>query len=110
MRISDWSSDVCSSDLTPDTHVVLYGDNNNWFAAYALWLMELYGHTNVSLMDGGRVKWLRQPPDDCLRAGDRSRLVRGAGPQHGDPRQARRSEERRGGKECVSKGKSRGVP
>ncbi len=46
------------SGITPDTHVVLYGDNNNWFAAYALWLMELYGHQNVSLMDGGRVKWL----------------------------------------------------
>ena len=37
---------------------MLYGDNNNWFAAYALWLLELYGHENVSLMDGGRVKWL----------------------------------------------------
>jgi thiosulfate/3-mercaptopyruvate sulfurtransferase len=49
---------MAESGITPDTHVVLYGDNNNWFAAYALWLMELYGHENVSLMDGGRVKWL----------------------------------------------------
>jgi thiosulfate/3-mercaptopyruvate sulfurtransferase len=47
-----------SSGISNDTHVVLYGDNNNWFAAYALWLLELYGHENVSLMDGGRVKWL----------------------------------------------------
>jgi thiosulfate/3-mercaptopyruvate sulfurtransferase len=47
-----------ASGISNDTHVVLYGDNNNWFAAYALWLLELYGHTNVSLMDGGRVKWL----------------------------------------------------
>lgn len=46
------------SGVSNDTHVVLYGDNNNWFAAYALWLLELYGHDNVSLMDGGRVKWL----------------------------------------------------
>jgi thiosulfate/3-mercaptopyruvate sulfurtransferase len=46
------------SGIGNDTHVVLYGDNNNWFAAYALWLLELYGHENVSLMDGGRVKWL----------------------------------------------------
>ena len=46
------------SGIANDTHVVLYGDNNNWFAAYALWLLELYGHENVSLMDGGRVKWL----------------------------------------------------
>lgn len=46
------------SGISNDTHVVLYGDNNNWFAAYALWLLELYGHQNVSLMNGGRVKWL----------------------------------------------------
>jgi thiosulfate/3-mercaptopyruvate sulfurtransferase len=43
-----------------DTHVVLYGDNNNWFAAYALWLFKYYGHANVSLMDGGRKKWLAE--------------------------------------------------
>ncbi|MEE8421664.1 MAG: sulfurtransferase [Dehalococcoidia bacterium] len=47
-----------ASGISNDSHVVLYGDNNNWFAAYALWLLELYGHDNVSLMDGGRVKWL----------------------------------------------------
>lgn len=47
-----------ASGITAETHVVLYGDNNNWFAAYALWLAEVYGHQNVSLMDGGRVKWL----------------------------------------------------
>jgi len=49
---------LSQSGVSSDTHVVLYGDNNNWFAAYALWLLELYGHTNVSLMDGGRVKWM----------------------------------------------------
>ena len=49
---------LSKAGITPDTHVILYGDNNNWFAAYALWLLEMYGHTNVSLMDGGRVKWL----------------------------------------------------
>ena len=38
--------------------VVLYGDNNNWFAAYAFWLLEMYGHKDVKLMDGGRKKWL----------------------------------------------------
>ena len=45
------------SGIGNDSHVVLYGDNNNWFAAYALWMLELYGHNEVSLMDGGRVKW-----------------------------------------------------
>ena len=51
---------LSASGIGNDTHVVLYGDNNNWFAAYALWLLELYGHESVSLMDGGRVKWLAE--------------------------------------------------
>jgi thiosulfate/3-mercaptopyruvate sulfurtransferase len=40
-----------------DDLVVLYGGNNNWFAAYAYWYFKLYGHTNVRLLDGGRKKW-----------------------------------------------------
>ncbi len=51
---------LSASGVSNETHVVLYGDNNNWFAAYALWLLELYGHEHVSLMDGGRVKWLAE--------------------------------------------------
>ena len=43
-----------------DSQIVLFGDNNNWFAAYALWMLELYGVTNTALMDGGRVKWLAE--------------------------------------------------
>ncbi len=39
------------------THVVFYGDNNNWFAAFAYWVARMYGHTNLSLMNGGRKKW-----------------------------------------------------
>ncbi|MEX2372336.1 MAG: rhodanese-like domain-containing protein, partial [Dehalococcoidia bacterium] len=54
----DFQALMSKAGIEPGTHVVLYGDNNNWFAAYALWLMELYGHQDVSLMDGGRVKWL----------------------------------------------------
>jgi thiosulfate/3-mercaptopyruvate sulfurtransferase len=38
--------------------IILYGDNNNWFAAYAFWMLEMYGHQNLKLMDGGRKKWL----------------------------------------------------
>jgi thiosulfate/3-mercaptopyruvate sulfurtransferase len=38
--------------------IVLYGDNNNWFAAYAFWVFEMYGIPNLKLMDGGRKKWL----------------------------------------------------
>ncbi|HVL82255.1 MAG TPA: sulfurtransferase [Actinomycetota bacterium] len=40
-----------------DTTIVLYGGNNNWFAAYAYWYLRYYGHENVKLMDGGRKKW-----------------------------------------------------
>lgn len=45
------------SGISPDTHVILYGDNNNWFAAYGFWIFKYYGHENVSLMDGGLKKW-----------------------------------------------------
>jgi len=51
--------------LTPDTTVVLYGDNNNWFAAWGAWIFNLYGHKNVKLVDGGRKKWeLEKRPFD----------------------------------------------
>jgi thiosulfate/3-mercaptopyruvate sulfurtransferase len=43
--------------VTPETTVVFYGDKNNWWACYALWVFELFGHTRARVMDGGRVKW-----------------------------------------------------
>ncbi|MEU7897159.1 sulfurtransferase [Nonomuraea sp. NPDC049152] len=43
--------------IANDDLVVLYGGNNNWFAAYAYWYFKLYGHSNVKLLDGGRKKW-----------------------------------------------------
>jgi thiosulfate/3-mercaptopyruvate sulfurtransferase len=43
--------------ISTDDTVVLYGGNNNWFAAYAYWYFKLYGHENVRLLDGGRKKW-----------------------------------------------------
>jgi thiosulfate/3-mercaptopyruvate sulfurtransferase len=43
--------------IGPDTTVVFYGDKNNWWATYALWVFRLFGHENVKVMDGGRVKW-----------------------------------------------------
>src|SRR5829696_4105465 len=47
-----------------DDTVVLYGGNNNWFAAYAYWYFKLYGHNDVRLLDGGRKKWelVADPP------------------------------------------------
>jgi thiosulfate/3-mercaptopyruvate sulfurtransferase len=46
--------------VTPETTVVFYGDKNNWWACYALWVFELFGHTRARVMDGGRVKWERE--------------------------------------------------
>jgi thiosulfate/3-mercaptopyruvate sulfurtransferase len=43
-----------------DTTVVIYGDKNNWWAAYALWVMSLFGHEDVRLLDGGRAKWIAE--------------------------------------------------
>jgi thiosulfate/3-mercaptopyruvate sulfurtransferase len=43
--------------ISDDDMVILYGGNNNWFAAYAYWYFKLYGHQNVRLLDGGRKKW-----------------------------------------------------
>jgi thiosulfate/3-mercaptopyruvate sulfurtransferase len=51
---------MSSSGITPDTTVVIYGDNNNWFAAWAFWQMKIYGHKDVRIMNGGRKKWLSE--------------------------------------------------
>ncbi|PJE40151.1 MAG: sulfurtransferase [Pseudomonas sp.] len=45
------------SGISADTTTVLYGDNNNWFAAWGAWVFDVYGVDNVKLLDGGRVKW-----------------------------------------------------
>lgn len=48
---------LAEKGISNDDRVVLYGGNNNWFAAYAYWYFKLYGHENVQLLDGGRKKW-----------------------------------------------------
>jgi len=48
---------LSSLGISNDTTVVFYGDKSNWFACYALWLFQYYGHQNVRIMDGGRAKW-----------------------------------------------------
>jgi thiosulfate/3-mercaptopyruvate sulfurtransferase len=45
------------SGVEEDTTLILYGDNNNWFAAWAYWLLKYYGHEDVKILDGGRKKW-----------------------------------------------------
>jgi thiosulfate/3-mercaptopyruvate sulfurtransferase len=77
----NWSTELCDTvvrDIIPpkkleellgksgignDTTVVLYGDNNNWFAAWAFWQLKIYGHKDVRIMDGGRKKWLAEGRD-----------------------------------------------
>src|ERR1051325_2446519 len=48
------------SGISNNDTVILYGDNNNWFAAWAFWILKYYGHKDVRLMNGGRVKWLNE--------------------------------------------------
>src|SRR5919201_1579956 len=47
-----------SRGISNDTTLVLYGDKNNWFAAYAYWYLKIYGHEDVRILDGGRQKWI----------------------------------------------------
>ena len=54
----DFSALLSGSGIGPDTTIVLYGDNNNWFAAWAYWQLKLYGHRDVRILDGGRKYWL----------------------------------------------------
>jgi thiosulfate/3-mercaptopyruvate sulfurtransferase len=61
-----------SKGISRDTTVVIYGDKNNWWAAYALWVFSLFGHEDVRLLDGGRAKWEaegRRGPPRSLQAG-----------------------------------------
>ena len=53
--------ELCSrSGISNDTTLVFYGDKSNWFACYALWIFEYYGHTNSRIMNGGRTKWEKE--------------------------------------------------
>jgi thiosulfate/3-mercaptopyruvate sulfurtransferase len=69
-----------------DTTVVLYGDKNNWFAAYAYWYLKTYGHGDVRILDGGRQKWIDEgrevvtdvpsPTAKTYKAADRDETIR----------------------------------
>jgi thiosulfate/3-mercaptopyruvate sulfurtransferase len=52
-----WAKLLSDSGVAPDTRIIFYGDNNNWFAAFAYWISKLYGHQSAALMNGGRKKW-----------------------------------------------------
>jgi thiosulfate/3-mercaptopyruvate sulfurtransferase len=51
---------MAASGISNDTTVILYGDNNNWFAAWAFWQMKIYGHADVRILNGGRKKWIAE--------------------------------------------------
>jgi thiosulfate/3-mercaptopyruvate sulfurtransferase len=57
IRPEDFEQLLSQSGIANETLVVLYGDNNNWFAAWAYWLLKHYGHDEVRILDGGRAKW-----------------------------------------------------
>jgi thiosulfate/3-mercaptopyruvate sulfurtransferase len=72
--------------ISNDTTLVLYGDKNNWFAAYAYWYLKIYGHQDVRILDGGRQKWTDesrefttdapQPRQAEYQAGERDESIR----------------------------------
>jgi thiosulfate/3-mercaptopyruvate sulfurtransferase len=53
----NWAKLLSEAGVSPDTRIIFYGDNNNWFAAFAYWVSKIYGHQNSALMNGGRKKW-----------------------------------------------------
>ena len=54
----EFSELLSTSGISPDTTIVLYGDNNNWFAAWAYWQLKLFGHRDIRILNGGRKLWL----------------------------------------------------
>ena len=56
----DFSALLSRGGISRDTTVILYGDNKNWWAAYALWVFKLFGHPDVRLLDGGRELWIAE--------------------------------------------------
>lgn len=60
IKKSDLEQLLSDSGSANDTTLILYGDNNNWFAAWAFWQLKIYGHQDVRIMDGGRKKWLAE--------------------------------------------------
>jgi thiosulfate/3-mercaptopyruvate sulfurtransferase len=63
---------LSESGINNNTTIVLYGDNNNWFAAWALWQLKMYGHNDVRLMNGGRKKWLAEGREVSLEKPNRT--------------------------------------
>ena len=69
------------SGIAKSTTVVLYGDNNNWFATYAFWQLQMYGHRRLKVMNGGRQKWINEGRPTTTEAPGRTpRIYRASDP------------------------------
>jgi thiosulfate/3-mercaptopyruvate sulfurtransferase len=69
------------SGIDNKTTIVLYGDNNNWFAAWAFWQLKMYGHDDIRIMDGGRKKWLAEgKPLSTDKPGAAAKTYKASGP------------------------------
>ncbi len=55
-----FSALMCKHGITRETTVIFYGDKNNWWACYAFWVFQLFGHTNAKMLNGGRLKWVNE--------------------------------------------------
>jgi thiosulfate/3-mercaptopyruvate sulfurtransferase len=71
---------LSDSGIRNDHTIVLYGDNNNWFAAFAFWILKLYGHKDVRLMNGGRKKWLDEQRETTTDVASRPKTTYRAKP------------------------------
>jgi thiosulfate/3-mercaptopyruvate sulfurtransferase len=77
---------MAARGISNDTTLVVYGDKNNWFAAYAYWYLKIYGHQDVRILDGGRQKWIDEsreltaeapsPAPGSYQAADRDESIR----------------------------------
>ncbi len=81
--------------ISNDTTLVLYGDKNNWFAAYAYWYLKIYGHEDVRILDGGRTKWVDE---------GRELTTDVSAPKQGDYKAAERDESIRTYRDAVKQG------
>jgi thiosulfate/3-mercaptopyruvate sulfurtransferase len=76
---------MSANGISPDTTVVFYGDNFNWWAAYALWVFSLFGHADTRLLDGGRQKWVAEGRDLSTDVHERDRSIYPVPPRNDGP-------------------------
>lgn len=78
--------------ITNDTTVVFYGDKNNWWATYAFWVFQLFGHTNAKILNGGRAKWIAEGRELTLTTPEYPATAYVAQPRNDNPIRAFRND------------------